>query len=325
MKRTLQIVLPAILLLFGLVFAALYPPPAPTAPPPAPPIASAPAAPATPPAPAPGPTLPSFDAVRIAPGGQTVIAGRAAPGAEVTILDGGKIIGKVTADANGEWVVMPNEPMAPGARELSLEARSPGAGDPLRSNGTLAVIVPERQEKPAPQPALAVLVPQGNDAARSLQAPDARAAHTIVLDIVEFDPAGHTNLSGRADGGAKVEIFVNEHPAGASAATAAGAWSQQLGDAVPIGRFRLRLSAHAPDGSSVGELVLELRRLAPGELGPNGALAVVPGNSLWHLAQHSYGDGLRYVEIYRANQKKIDNPDLIYPGQLLNLPDKGKS
>jgi nucleoid-associated protein YgaU len=51
----------------------------------------------------------------------------------------------------------------------------------------------------------------------------------------------------------------------------------------------------------------------------------VPGNSLWHLAQHSYGDGLRYVEIYRANQRKIDNPDLIFPGQLLKLPEKGKS
>jgi nucleoid-associated protein YgaU len=65
-----------------------------------------------------------------------------------------------------------------------------------------------------------------------------------------------------------------------------------------------------------------MRRAGPDEVGPGGALAVVPGNSLWHLARRSYGDGLRYVEIYRANREKIDNPDRIYPGQLLALPGK---
>jgi nucleoid-associated protein YgaU len=323
MKKALQIGLPAILVLIGAVLAVFYYRAAPPAPPPVPVVAAAPALPATPPAPAPAPILPSFDAVRIAPDGQTVIAGRAAPGSEVTVLESGKVVGKVTADANGEWVLMPKDPLAPGARELSLEARPPNGGEASRSSGALAVIVPERQAKQ--EPAVAVLVPQNGEAARAFQAPDTRVAHTIVLDIVEFDPAGHTNLAGRADDGATVDVFVNERKAGTSSADAAGLWSRQLGDAVPLGRFRLRLSAHAADGSSAGELVLELRRLDPSELGPNGALAVVPGNSLWHLAQHSYGDGLRYVEIYRANQRKIDNPDLIFPGQLLKLPEKGKS
>ena len=42
-------------------------------------------------------TPPSFDVVRINPQGETVIAGRAAPNAEVTVLDGDTVIGKVTA------------------------------------------------------------------------------------------------------------------------------------------------------------------------------------------------------------------------------------
>lgn len=74
---------------------------------PAPPgaTAAAPAA-ATPPAAPPASEsakLPSFDVVRVNPQGDAVIAGRAAPGAEVTVLDGEKPLGKVTATptANG--------------------------------------------------------------------------------------------------------------------------------------------------------------------------------------------------------------------------------
>ena len=47
---------------------------------------------------------------------------------------------------------------------------------------------------------------------------------------------------------------------------------------------------------------------------------VQPGNSLWRLARRSYGEGLRYTEIYEANKDQIRNPDLIYPGQVFVLP-----
>ena len=47
---------------------------------------------------------------------------------------------------------------------------------------------------------------------------------------------------------------------------------------------------------------------------------VQPGNSLWRLARRSYGEGLRYTDIYEANKDQIRNPDLIYPGQVFVLP-----
>ena len=71
------------------------------------------------------PTPPSFDIVRINPQGETVIAGRAMPRAEVVILDGGKEIGRVIADNRGEWVFVPSQPLPPGNRELSLRASNP--------------------------------------------------------------------------------------------------------------------------------------------------------------------------------------------------------
>jgi nucleoid-associated protein YgaU len=47
---------------------------------------------------------------------------------------------------------------------------------------------------------------------------------------------------------------------------------------------------------------------------------VVPGDSLWAISAHIYGNGLRYTQIYAANASQIRNPRLIYPGQIFVLP-----
>jgi nucleoid-associated protein YgaU len=140
--------------------------------------------------------------------------------------------------------------------------------------------------------------------------------------MVEYDTAGRTILSGRADPGAAVTVAVNMHHVADTKADTEGEWKLTLGEEVPVGRYRLELTGRDADGGEAGDIALEMSRVPPSELGAGGALAVVPGNSLWHLARRSYGDGLRYVELYRANREKIDNPDRIYPGQVLALPDK---
>ncbi|MEA3357148.1 MAG: LysM peptidoglycan-binding domain-containing protein, partial [Patescibacteria group bacterium] len=43
------------------------------------------------------------------------------------------------------------------------------------------------------------------------------------------------------------------------------------------------------------------------------------GDSLWKISERVYGDPYRWVEIYEANIDKIENPDLIYSGQELEL------
>jgi nucleoid-associated protein YgaU len=47
---------------------------------------------------------------------------------------------------------------------------------------------------------------------------------------------------------------------------------------------------------------------------------VQPGNSLWRIARRVLGEGTHYVHIYQANQAQIRDPDLIYPGQVFELP-----
>jgi nucleoid-associated protein YgaU len=81
---------------------------------------------------APSATLegPRIDVVRVAQNGDIVVAGRAAPGAQVALLDGGEILLETRADpATGEFVLMPPR-LGAGAHRLSLRSStSPdGAG-----------------------------------------------------------------------------------------------------------------------------------------------------------------------------------------------------
>ncbi len=262
-------------------------------------------------------SAPSFDAVHIAPDGKAVLAGRAAPGATVTVLDHGQAIGHATADANGEWVLMPDQALAPGAQELSLAAQAPGAAAPTLSSSSLAVLVPDRAGGNAAPPVAVLLPRNGADMAKAAQLPGAKRPGRVVLDMIEYDASGRIMVSGRADAGAKIDIAVNDRAVAAATSDANGNWSADVGKFVPVGRYRLRLAA-----SGAPPLTVELRRAAPGELAAGDYLAIVPGNTLWHLAQRNYGDGQRYVELYRANDDKINNPDRIYPGQLIAVPDK---
>ena len=49
-------------------------------------------------------------------------------------------------------------------------------------------------------------------------------------------------------------------------------------------------------------------------------IIVEPGNSLWRIARKTMGGGIFYSEIYKNNLMRIKNPDLIYPGQVFNIP-----
>lgn len=49
---------------------------------------------------------------------------------------------------------------------------------------------------------------------------------------------------------------------------------------------------------------------------------VVKGDNLWAIAKKYYGDGSLMYGIYNANKDKIKNPNLIYPNQVLTIPDK---
>lgn len=44
------------------------------------------------------------------------------------------------------------------------------------------------------------------------------------------------------------------------------------------------------------------------------------GDSLWVIAEKAYGTGYDWIEVYKANQDKIQNPDLLEVGTKITLP-----
>ncbi len=287
---------------------------------------------AGPPGPAAVPA-PSFDVVRIGPKGEAVIAGRAAPGAEVTIYNRGEEIGRVTADARGEWVWMPEEPFSPGSVELSLTVQLPGGGA-LESESTVVLLLPEvgkdiaGREVTGPSDILALKIPKDRSQPTVvLQAPTASGepapagAAALSLDVVDYDDAGRLVLGGRTVPGARLQVYLDNELLGAAVGDEAGRWRLMPDRTVTPGLYTLRVDRVEADGTVVARIELPFSRAEALLAFPGGTHVVVqPGNSLWRLARRSYGRGTQYTVIYQANREQIRDPDLIYPGQIFTLP-----
>lgn len=48
---------------------------------------------------------------------------------------------------------------------------------------------------------------------------------------------------------------------------------------------------------------------------------VEKGDTLWAIAEKTLGNGARYKEIFEAKKPMLKDPDLIYPGQNLRIPN----
>ncbi len=299
------------------------------------PAAQAPAtqAPATPPPAAqaaPAAIPPSFDVARVGARGTAVIAGRAAPGSEVHLMEGGRELGRARADARGEWVILPGEPLAAGARELTLRARLADGRD-VAGNDSVLVVIPEAEASPAAtRPALVALLPSaaaptgprllqgGGDSPAPGRAP---VPARLGLDIVDYDSAGAIRFAGTAPPGAPVRVYVDQRHAGDAVAGTDGRWTLTPAEAPAVGRHVLRLDQMAPTGAVASRIELPFARenLPEGGLS-DGRVVVQPGNNLWRIARSAYGRGIRYTVIYQANRDQIRDPSLIFPGQIFAVP-----
>ncbi|MBL8697309.1 MAG: LysM peptidoglycan-binding domain-containing protein [Alphaproteobacteria bacterium] len=283
----------------------------------------------TPPPPAPRRIAPSFDVVRVSPDGMSVIAGRAEPGAVVSVVEGAREIGRATADARGEWVVILAGALAAGTRELSLVSRGPGDIPELRSERVVVVAVPERA---APQGAgtLAVSMPRdpnASDASRALQIPNVKPAAggmPLALESVDYDSRGNLVLGGRAPAGAPLLVYVDARSVGRVTTDTDGRWQLTPEDHLAPGVYTLRVDQLGADGRVVQRIELPFSRAEPAQetASESDRIIVQPGNSLWRIARRVYGEGTRYTVIYQANRVMIRDPDLIYPGQIFAVPPR---
>ena len=283
------------------------------------------------PAPPPAATAgsPAFDIVRVAPDGSSVLAGRAEPGATVTVQESGHTLGQAQADRSGSWVMTPDTKLQPGAGQLDLSAQS-GTGPAKTADAPVLVVVPTPTQPSAPAPTiapaqtsaptLALLVPSAAPS-RVLQAP-AGSGQKLGLDTLDYDEHGAIRFSGSAPANAPVRLYVDNVPVGDAKAGAEGHWAMLPPGEVKPGVHALRLDQLTPEGQVVARVELPFLRetLALSQV-TNGQVVVQPGQNLWRLARRAYGAGIRYTVIFMANRDQIRDARLIYPGQVFAMPD----
>ena len=266
--------------------------------------------------------------MRVNPQGDTVIAGRAQPDAEVTVMQGKKVIGRARADKRGEWVLIPQSPIAPGTHSLTIVSRQ-ADGSEVRSDQSVVVVVPEPGKDVAgtttsgPTDSLVVAVPtKGGGAPVVLQTPGGVGTGNLSLDAIDYGTAGRSvGLSGRAPAGAEVRVYLDNKFIGRATADEKGIWRINPEIEISPGLYKMRVDRVDAAGKVIARVELPFSRAKPvRNLAEGKVVFVQPGNSLWRLARRSYGEGLRYTEIYQANRDQIRNPDLIYPGQVFVLP-----
>ncbi|MFQ5535642.1 MAG: Ig-like domain-containing protein, partial [Sphingomonadales bacterium] len=190
---------------------------------------------------------PSFDVVRVSREGTGVIAGRAAPNAEVTIRAGDRVIGAAVANRNGEWVLIFDEPLEAGTQELSLSAVAPGEPE-VQSDSVVIVSIPER-DFALPSEAegvVAILSPRhGDGPSRILQKPGMVLEDSIdrrlLVETIDYDEVGRAVFAGKTSPAAEVRLYLDNAYLGVVVGDEVGKWTFQASDPVTTGPHVLRL------------------------------------------------------------------------------------
>ncbi|MEG3661448.1 LysM peptidoglycan-binding domain-containing protein [Celeribacter halophilus] len=178
------------------------------------------------------------------------------------------------------------------------------------------------------------------------------------IDAISYDPEGRVFVSGRASPEAALLIYLDGGFVTKAVAGADGQWRQELPN-ISAGRYQLRVDQVDAGGEVLSRVEspflredrAKLAQIAQGDAGATqqdamtsqetaatpdtagqpetsaaaqsriASVTVQPGNTLWGIASERYGDGLLYVRLFDANRAQIRDPDLIYPGQIFQLPE----
>ncbi|QLF71374.1 LysM peptidoglycan-binding domain-containing protein [Peteryoungia desertarenae] len=154
---------------------------------------------------------PRFDILRVEPDGSTVIAGNAAPGSKVEIINGDTVIASLTVDGSGDFAAILDNPLPAGDYQLQIRATGED-GNTVTSEEVATVSVPE-----GGQGELLAIVSKPGEASRLITLPTAPApevaapADTTVA--VAAEPAG----SAQGDTAAPSAVLTPDLPADAQA------------------------------------------------------------------------------------------------------------
>jgi nucleoid-associated protein YgaU len=234
------------------------------------------------------PVVPSFDLVRVEPDGESVIAGRAAPGATIELLRGDQVHARAAADASGLFAIVP-PPLPPGSHQVVLQSIAPD-GTRQRSAQAVTVVITDGKTRPlvtltSPDAPTVVLsnpetpaakvaeatkpetkptessapsaqqqagaAPTVSPPAPAAPAPAAPAARPEIKIVTVEAEEGKLYVSGQSSPGATIRLYLNESFIAPGGAGGDGKVSFSIASGVKPGDYRIRLDDVDPVSGQV--------------------------------------------------------------------------
>ncbi len=253
----------------------------------------------------------SFDKVTIkdAAGGrssQLSLSGRSEPGAKIAIYLGYRTLGTARADASGRWSFSGQRNIPFGKSQLSAQHVGRDGKVLRRAEYSLKRVTPKTVvavKKPTPliqvpEKFAAIQKPKTQDVTAARPSTQAKAASKRVR-------ARKTSAKRRARYKKAKRRTRVTRLASARKTSRKYRRAMRLGAASGLPKRRIKYSGRKRAGRGIagrcgrGYVRYRVRR----------------GDSLWRISKRFYGNGRRYRRIYKANKRRIRNPNMIYVKQ----------
>ena len=257
-------------------------------------------------------SVPTFDLVRIEKSGNIVVAGRNTTESNVSIVINKKIVATERTNADGEFVYAPAKYFTPGNYVISLI----DADKNIKSKDSVFVYISDRGYRNS------VSLLMTDKGSKIMQAPSLEDGDLVVSKIDYLDN-GRIVVTGTALPRLRVSLSLNDKYIGFARVSdyrnfGLGA---DVGDLKSGEKYKLDVRLHDTDGHTITKTTHEF--VMPEMTGDDDTFYTVRrGDCLWIIARNFLRRGILFSII--AERNKIENPDLIFPKQNLQIPTKTK-
>ena len=254
-------------------------------------------------------TVPEFDIVRIEKDGNIVIAGRWLPHQNISIIVNNKIVATERTNHSGEFVYAPTNPWGAGNYTIALL----GAEPEVKSTDKVFVYISEAGAENS------VSLLMTKTGSTLLQAPAILRDGDLAISKIDYLDTGRIVITGDALPRLRVSLALDGKYVGFARVSdhhhfGLGA---DIGELETGKEYELAVRLHDGDGRTVATVLHKFEM--PEMTGDDDTYYTVRrGDCLWIIARNFLRRGVLFSII--AERNNIQNPDLIYPKQLLQIP-----
>ncbi len=272
----------------------------------------------------------TFDVIRVDADGSVVVAGKFAPNSKIDIMIDDNAWGEAETNADGEWVWISSDKLAPGDYELYTIGKLSDAE--VKSDRSQVISVPELvlASKTAKKGALVVETNKKGGMSVVKQLPNGKLPQNIsdknpVISTIDYKNGVLTSISGSASSASELNVYIDNQFVAKAAADDKKLWSVAINQKIEDKAYKIRVDMVEKDtGKVISRIESDFKPAFKKIAGRKMIEVVQNGDSLWEIARKVYGDGYAYINIYEANKSQIKDPKKLYPGQIFILPDVQK-